>query len=50
MASDKLRRKVRRKLGMSNLQPAQQQQQQQSTPSTLQVRPVRAKGCCGKNR
>ncbi|MFE4144009.1 hypothetical protein ACFX4I_19560 [Peribacillus sp. YIM B13472] len=49
MASDKLRRKVRRKLGISNLQPAQQQQQL-STPSTLQVRPVRAKGCCGKNK
>ncbi|WP_260288786.1 hypothetical protein [Peribacillus aracenensis] len=48
MASDKLRRKVRRKLGISNLQPAQQQQP--STPSTLQVRPVRAKGCCGKNK
>lgn len=48
MASDKLRRKVRRKLGMSNLQPAQQRQQ--STPSALQVRPVRAKGCCGKNK
>ncbi|MEY8190544.1 hypothetical protein AB4X15_12935 [Peribacillus simplex] len=50
MASDKLRRKVRRKLGISNLQPAQQQQQQPSTPSALQVRPVRAKGCCGKNK
>ncbi|MDP9740824.1 UNVERIFIED_ORG: hypothetical protein QFZ59_002654 [Bacillus sp. B2I3] len=47
MASDKLRRKVRRKLGMPNLQPTQQQQ---STPSALQVRPVRAKGCCGKNK
>lgn len=48
MASDKLRRKVRRKLGMPNPQPAQQHQQ--VTPSTLQVRPVRAKGCCGKNK
>lgn len=47
MASDKLRRKVRRKLGMPNPQPAQRQQ---STPSALQVRPVRAKGCCGKNK
>lgn len=55
MASDKLHRKLRKKLGMDipknmkspNTKPSFSQQ---SRPIVLSEQPARAKGCCGKSK
>jgi len=47
MASGKLRRKIRKKLGMTNTQPAYKK----NTVSTQQqVQIVPTKSCCGRGR
>ncbi len=47
MANGRLKRKVKKKLGISNAQPVQLKQ---NKPAKMKVQQPSTKGCCGRSR